>query len=110
MSKVYIEELASELAESGSVSKRQAKMLLKALVQTIQKGIAADGLVKVKGLGTFKLVGVEQRESVDVNTGARVLIESHQKVTFTPDAAMKELVNRPFSAFETVMLNDGVEI
>ena len=73
---------------------------------TIQE-IAA--VVKVKGFGTFKLVDVEARESVSVRTGERVVINGHAKVTFTPDATMKELVNRPFSQFETVVLNDGVE-
>jgi hypothetical protein len=65
--------------------------------------------VKIKGLGTFKVIDVDARESVNVNTGERVTIDSHQKLTFTPDAAMKELVNKPFSQFETVVLNDGVE-
>jgi len=64
--------------------------------------------VKVKGLGTFKVIEVEARESINVNTGERLLIESHSKITFVPDTAMKDLVNKPFSSFETVILNDGV--
>jgi hypothetical protein len=67
-----------------------------------------ERLVKVKGLGTFKIVDVDDRESVNVNTGERVLIEGHSKISFTPDALMKELVNKPFSQFETVVLKDGV--
>ena len=110
MEKIYIDNLAAELAAKSNISQKQAKLFLKALVETIQKGIADDGLVKVKGLGTFKLIDVEARESVDVNTGERFTIDSHQKLSFTPDTAMKELVNRPFSAFETVILNDGVEV
>lgn len=74
----------------------------------IRQGIERDRIVKIKGLGTFKMVDVDARESVSVNSGERVLIGSHGKISFTPDATMKELVNRPFSQFETVVLNDGV--
>lgn len=105
MSKIYLDELATELAGKNDIGQKQAKLFLKALVETIQKGIADDGLVKVKGLGTFKLIDVEARESVSVNTGERVMIDGHQKLSFTPDTAMKELVNRPFSIFETVILH-----
>ena len=105
MTKVYLDELAHELAEKSDNSQKQAKLFLKALVETIRKGIGDDGLVKVKGLGTFKLIDIDARESISVNTGQRVMIDSHQKLSFTPDAAMKELVNRPFSMFETVILN-----
>jgi len=108
--RIYIDELASELAAKHDIGQKQAKLFLKVLVETIQKGIADDGLVKVKGLGTFKLIDVDARESVSVNTGERVMIEGHQKLSFIPETAMKELVNRPFSAFETVMLNEGVEL
>ena len=110
MEKIYLDELAAELATKGNISQKQAKLFLKAFVETIQKGIADDGLVKVKGLGTFKLIDIDARESISVNTGERVMIEGHQKLSFIPDATMKELVNRPFSAFETVILNDGVEV
>ncbi|MBO7139165.1 MAG: HU family DNA-binding protein [Prevotella sp.] len=105
MSRIYLDELATELAEKRDISQKQARLFLKALVETIQKGIGDDGLVKVKGLGTFKLIDIDARESVSVNTGERVMIEGHQKLAFIPDAAMKELVNRPFSMFETVILN-----
>lgn len=108
--KIYTDNLAGELAAKRDISQKQAKLLLRAFVETIQKGIADDGLAKVKGLGTFKLIDIEARESVSVNTGERVVIESHQKLAFTPDAAIKELVNRPFSAFDTVILNEGVEL
>ena len=66
--------------------------------------------VKVKGLGTFKVIDVRERESVNVNTGERVVIESHGKITFTPDPVMRDLVNKPFAQFETVVLNDGVDL
>ena len=75
----------------------------------IQQRLEEDELVKIKGFGTFKIISVEARESVSVRTGERVMIDSHAKVTFTPDTVMKELVNKPFSQFETVVLNDGVE-
>lgn len=110
MEKIYLDNLATELATKHGISQKQSKLFLKAFVETIQKGIADDGLVKVKGLGTFKLIGIDARESISVNTGERVMIEGHQKLSFIPDATMKELVNRPFSAFETVILNDGVEV
>lgn len=75
---------------------------------TIRKGLQRDRQVKIKGLGTFKLVDVDARESISINTGERMLIEGHEKVTFVPDPTMKELVNKPFSQFDTVVLNDGV--
>lgn len=110
MEKISLEYLATELAAKSNISQKQSRLFLKAFVETIQKGIADDGLVKVKGLGTFKPINIDARESVSVNTGERFTIGSHQKLGFTPEVAMKELVNRPFSAFETVMLNDGVEL
>ncbi|SDO46135.1 nucleoid DNA-binding protein [Prevotella communis] len=102
-------ELADMLAQKVGISKREAQQFLTDFVETIQDGVNNDKLVKIKGLGTFKVIDVDARESVNVNTGERVTIDSHQKLTFTPDAAMKELVNKPFSQFETVVLNDGVE-
>lgn len=109
MGKIFMAELADMLAQKAGISKREAQQFLTDFVETIQDGVNNDKLVKIKGLGTFKVIDVDARESVNVNTGERVIIESHQKLTFTPDAAMKELVNKPFSQFETVVLNDGVE-
>lgn len=80
-----------------------------ALFRAINEGLDEDKQVKVKGLGTFKVVGVKARASVNVNTGERVVIDEHDKVTFTPETTMKELVNKPFAQFETVVLNDGVD-
>ena len=102
-------DLADMLAQKANVSKREAQQFLSAFVESIQDGVNEEKLVKIKGLGTFKVIDVDARESVNVNTGERVTINSHQKLSFTPDAAMKELVNKPFSQFETVILNDGVE-
>lgn len=108
MGKIYVNDLADVLVSKTGINKQLAQEFLTKFAETIQEGISDDKLVKIKGLGTFKVVDVEARESVNVNTGERVTIEGHQKLTFTPDASMKELVNRPFSQFETVVLNDGV--
>jgi nucleoid DNA-binding protein len=109
MGKIFMTELADMLAQKANISKREAQQFLTDFIETIQDGVNNDKLVKIKGLGTFKVIDVDARESVNVNTGERVTIDSHQKLTFTPDAAMKELVNKPFSQFETVVLNEGVE-
>lgn len=109
MEKLTIQEIAAVLTEKNGFSKRDANNFVSALFALIQEGLEADQLVKVKGLGTFKLIDVEARESISVRTGERVTISGHAKVSFTPDAMMKELVNKPFSQFETVVLNDGVE-
>ena len=108
MEKINIVNLASVLAQKHNISNLDAKKFIDTFIEVIQEGINEDKLVKLKGLGTFKIIGVESRESVDVNTGNRVVIEGHDKLSFTPDTSMKELVNRPCSQFETVILNDGV--
>lgn len=109
MEKLTIQEIAAVLTEKNGFSKRDANNFVSALFALIQEGLETDQQVKVKGLGTFKLIDVEARESISVRTGERVTISGHAKVSFTPDAMMKELVNKPFSQFETVVLNDGVE-
>ena len=109
MAKIFISDLSKVLIEKHGVSESTAKLFLTSIVECLQDGIADDNFVKVKGLGTFKLIGVDARESVDVNSGERVVIDSHQKISFLPENSMKELVNRPFSQFETVVLNDGVD-
>lgn len=109
MGKISIYDIAKILVDKNGLTKSESEQFVAAIFDVIQEGLEHDSLVKVKGLGTFKIIGVEARESVNVNTGERVVIESHEKVTFTPDAVMKELVNKPFSQFETVVLNDGIE-
>ena len=104
-----IQEIAKILIEKNKLSQKDANKFAAAMFEIIQQQLDNEGLVKVKGLGTFKMIRVEARESVSVRTGERVMIDSHAKVTFTPDATMKELVNKPFSQFDTVILNDGVE-
>ena len=109
MGKVSIQEIASKLIAQNGLSKKEATLFVNMMFDVIREALERDKMVKVKGLGTFKIIDVESRESVNVNTGERVLIEGHNKITFTPDALMKELVNKPFSQFETVVLNDGVD-
>lgn len=109
MGKITIQDLASAIVERWHIGKKEASMFVNELFFVIQKSLDEDKIVKVKGLGTFKIIDVDDRESVNVNTGDRVLIEGHGKITFTPDTLMKELVNKPFSQFETVVLKDGVD-
>ncbi len=107
--RIPIQELAAVLVAKGGLKKKDAERFAMTVFDIVKDGLAADRLVKIKGLGTFKLIDIDSRESVNVNTGERVLIEGHEKVTFTPDTAMKDLVNKPFSQFETVVLNEGVD-
>ncbi len=109
MGKVSVNELATKLIDSKGLSKKQAASFVNDMFDIIQKGLETDKAVKVKGFGTFKIISVDDRESINVNTGERVLIGGHSKITFTPDSVMKELVNKPFSQFETVVLKDGVD-
>lgn len=109
MGKQTIQEVAKILVEKNGLAPKDANRFATEFFNLIMQRLQQGDQVKVKGLGTFKIINVEARESVSVRTGERVVIDSHSKVTFTPDAVMKELVNRPFSQFETVVLNDGVE-
>jgi len=109
MGKISIHDLLQILVARHKLDKRDAAIFVSAMFDVIQTNLEKDKIVKVKGLGTFKIIDVDDRESVNVNTGERVLIEGHNKITFTPDALMKELVNKPFSQFETVVLNEGVD-
>ena len=107
MGKISLSHIAEELAAKSNLSREAAASFMHAFVETIEKGLQQDGIVKIKGLGTFKLQEMSDRGSVDVNTGERITIKGHRKVTFTPDSTMKELVNRPFAHFEPTELNDG---
>ena len=109
MGRIAIQELASVLAGKNGMTKLMAHDFVTTFFTVIQSGLETDGLVKVKGLGTFKITSVDARESVNVNTGERVFIDGHQKISFIPDVLMKEMVNKPFSGFETVVLNDGID-
>jgi len=94
--------------QKSGLKKKDAERFAITVFEVVKDGLATDRIVKIKGFGTFKVVDMEARESVNVNNGERVLIEGYGKVTFTADTTMKELVNRPFSQFETVVLNEGV--
>ena len=107
MGKITLTNIAEELAHKSGLSKDAADNFMRAFVETIEKGLQEDNIVKIKGLGTFKLIEVSDRGSVDVNTGERITIKGYTKVTFTPDSSMKEFVNRPFAHFEPTELNDG---
>ncbi len=109
MNVVDIKDIATLFGSRAKLGDIEAEAFVNSMFSVIKQGLEADRLMKIRGFGTFKIIDVEARESVSVNTGERVVIESHRKVTFTPDATMKELVNKPFSLFNTVALNDGVE-
>lgn len=109
MAKTILQEIAARVAKKHNITIKSAESFVSQFFDVVKEGLDADKQVKVKGFGTFKVVTVKPRESINVRTGERVVIESHDKVNFTPDAAMKELVNRPFSQFETVELKDDVD-
>lgn len=109
MSKVVLSQLAELLAQKNGLSQHVAETFARTMFDVINQGLVDDKLVKVKGLGTFKVTSVKDRESVDVNTGARILIEGRDKINFVPDATLRDLVNKPFAQFETVIINDGVD-
>ena len=105
---INLKELAKHLVEKHELTAADAEHFVTQFIETLQESVLSEKLVKVKGLGAFKLPPISARESVDVNTGDRIVIEGRDKITFTPDNAMKDLVNRPFSQFDTVVLNAGV--
>ena len=109
MSKVSITELASKLMEKHGLKRTEAELFIRQFVGVINDGLKNDKSVKVKGLGTFKVQAVSARKSVDVNTGEAIVIEGRDKISFTAEAVMRDLVNAPFAQFETVFVNDGVD-
>ena len=109
MAKSSIQMLATAIAKKNNLSNADAIKFVETMFNIIIDELKNSNPVKIKGLGTFKLQSVKPRESVNVNTGERVLIEGHDKISFTPDQAMKDIVNKPFAQFDTVVLNDGVE-
>lgn len=108
--KILLQDIADFLCYRSGITKREAEQFVRAFFEVIQQGLERDQYVKIKGFGTFKLVEVGQRESVNINTGERFQINGHTKVSFTPDTSLKDLVNRPFSHFQTVILNDETAI
>ena len=110
MVKILNADIAKIVAKKRKITDKNAESFLVDMFDVIHEGLHADKQVKVKGLGTFKITAVKSRESVNVNTGERVVIEGHSKVSFTPETSMKERVNKPFAQFETVMVNDHVDV
>lgn len=105
--KFTLQDLANLLAQRHEMEPADAEAFVKTLFSLIEESIVTDKYIKVKGLGTFKLIDVDARESVDVNTGERIEIQGHSRISFTPDASMRVTVNKPFEHFETVLLNEG---
>ena len=108
--KITLQDLINLFSEKQGMNKKDAEVFVRTMFELIEEALATEKYVKIKGLGTFKLTEVDSRESVNVNTGERIEIQGHTKISFTPDVTMKELINKPFSHFETVVLNEGVEL
>ncbi len=108
--KATLQELIDAFAAKEGITKKRAELFIRTLFDVIQDALIKDKFVKVKGFGTFKLVAVGERESVDVNTGERIQIEGHTKISFTPDNSLKDIINRPFSHFQTVVINEGTDL
>ena len=108
--KITLQDIINLLCEKQGMAPKDAETFVRAMFDLIEEALTNEKYVKIKGLGTFKLTEVNSRESVHVNTGERIEIQGHSKVSFTPDTSMKELINKPFSHFETVVLNEGVEL
>lgn len=106
--KLNSQDLIEILVNKHGLKKENAETFLKEFFLTIEEGLEKDSLVKVKGLGTFKLIEVKSRESINVNTGERFEIQGHTKVSFTPEASIRDAINKPFAHFETIILKDGV--
>ena len=105
--KILPAEIIEIIAQQQGITKKKSEAFFRAFFDVIEEALRTDSFVKIKGFGTFKLVGVSERESVNINTGERIQIGGHTKVTFTPDNTLKELVNRPFSHFETTLIPES---
>lgn len=109
MSKFSLNTLGTLLADKSGLSQVEAELFIRKMFDVCNQGLDADKQVKIKWLGTFKVQATRDRESINVNTGERFTIEGRDKLTFTPDNILKEIVNKPFAQFETVVVNDGVD-
>ena len=105
---VKLTDIAASMANKLGISKAEADKFVASMVDVMNDALHYEKTLKVKGLGTFKVTSVNARESVNVNTGERILIDGREKISFTPDASMRDLVNRPFAQFETVVVKEGV--
>lgn len=109
MSKSNISRLAKSISSKRGLTQAEAERFVSKMFEVANEGLQEDKLLKMKWLGTFKVTAIKDRESVDVNTGERIVIEGRDKISFTPDNILKEIVNKPFAQFETVVVNDGVD-
>lgn len=109
MSKSNISRLAKSISSKHGLTQAEAERFISKMFEVANEGLHEDKLLKIKWLGTFKVAPVKDRESVDVNTGERIVIVGRDKISFTPDNILKEIVNKPFAQFETVVVNDGVD-
>ncbi len=108
--KCLLQDLAERLTTRSNIPQKQTDSFLKLFFEMIEEVLHKESIVKIKGFGTFKLVTVDKRESINVNTGERIAINSHSKIVFTPENSLKEYINRPFAHFQTVVLNEGTDI
>ena len=108
--KILIQDLADGLALRKGLIPEDAELFVRAVFDVIEEYLQTDKIVKVKGLGTFKLVSVDSRESIDVNTGERIVLKEYTKISFTPDSVLRDSVNKPFAQFETVVLYEGTDV
>lgn len=109
MNKQLIKDLSQEIVDKFELDKKQANSFVEKMFSVLQEGLQDEKIVKIKGLGTFKVISVQSRKSIDVNTGEPILIDGRDKISFIPDSDMRDFVNRPFSQFETVAVNDGTD-
>ena len=104
--KVTLQDLADQLSAISGQSKKLSESFLRALTEIVEDALSKDGIAKVKGIGTFKIVAIEERKSVSVTDGSAVIIPAHKKITFTPEKELKEAVNKPYEDLETYVLPD----
>lgn len=104
-----LRDLIEKIAQASGISSRHADAFMRAFIETVVEGLERENIVKIKHVGTFKLVTVNERASIDVNTGESIQIESHKKISFTPDEHLKEVVNKPFALFQTIVVEDDVD-
>ncbi len=110
MAKINLQQLAKTMAQKKGISQKDAEAFLREFFDGIVQNVTTEKLVKVKGLGTFKLIEVQDRESVNIKSGERIVIPGHSKISFTPETSLKDLVNKPFADFQSVVINEGTSI
>lgn len=108
--KLQLQDLIDIIADKEKLTKKKSEIFIRTFFDVISQGLEQDKFVKIKNFGTFKLVAVGDRESININTGERFQINGHSKITFVPESGLKDLVNRPFSHFQTVVINEGTDI